>query len=101
MPLKVTALLFGEARDLAGTKSLVVGIPRDTCALPDFLHALHEAAGGKLSGKVLMASAGGGVSLAPGYKIMINKGILNPRDAKDVILKDADEVGILPPFSGG
>ncbi len=101
MPLKVTALLFGEARDLAGTKSLVVGIPRDKYALPDFLHALHEAAGGKLSGKVLVAGAGGGVTLAPGYKIMVNKRIMNPLDAKDVLLKDADEVGILPPFSGG
>jgi molybdopterin converting factor small subunit len=101
MPLKVTALLFGEARDLAGTKSLVVGMPQDTCALPDFLHALHEAAGGKLSGKVLVASAGNSVSLAPGYKIMINKRIMGPREAKAIMLKDADELGILPPFSGG
>jgi molybdopterin converting factor small subunit len=101
MPLKVIALLFGEARDLAGTKSLVVDMPGDACPLPDLLRALHEAVGGKLSGKVLLAGAGGRVSLAPGYKIMINKRIMNPREAKDVMLKDADELGILPPFSGG
>ncbi len=101
MPLKVTALLFGEARDLAGTKSLVVVLPCDTCHVPDFLHALQEAASGKLSGKVLVAGAGSGVSLAPGYNIMINKRIMNPREAKNVLLRDADELGILPPFSGG
>jgi molybdopterin converting factor small subunit len=101
MPLKVTALLFGEARDLAGAKSAVVDMPKDRCTVPDFLQVLHEVTGAKLSGKVLVAGAGGGVSLAPGYKIMVNKRIMNPREAKDVVLRDADEVGILPPFSGG
>ena len=101
MPLKVTVLLFGEARDLAGTKSTVVNLPRDACKVPDFLQALHEAAGARLTGKVLVASAVGGVSLAPGYKLMLNKRIMNPREAQEVMLKDADEVGILPPFSGG
>jgi molybdopterin converting factor small subunit len=101
MPLKVNVLLFGEACDLAGTKSIVVNLPEVTCSLPDFLRALHEAAGGKLSGKVLVVSAGGSVSLAPGYKIMINKRIMDPREAKAVMLKDADELGILPPYSGG
>ena len=100
MPLKVNVLLFGEARDLAGTRSMPCSI-KAACTVPDFLKALHEATGARLQGKVLVTRADGTASLAPGYKIMINKQIMSPRETKDIILKDGDEVGILPPFSGG
>ncbi len=101
MPLKVTALLFGEARDIAGTRSVVIELPDGKGTLSSFLHALYDATGKKLAGKVIVVSAAGGFVMAPGYKIMINKRIVSPREAKDHVLKDSDEVGVLPPFSGG
>ncbi len=101
MPLRVSALLFGEARDLAGTKAMVLDLPKDACKVPDFLRALHDVAGAKLSEKVLVAGKASGVVLAPGYMLMINKRIMGPREAEGIVLREADEVGILPPFSGG
>jgi len=97
----MTALLFGEARDLAGTRSVAIELPEGKGTLPAFLLALHDATGKKLAGKVIVASAAGGFAVAPGYKIMINKRIVSPQEAEDHVLKDSDEVGVLPPFSGG
>ncbi|MBN2149969.1 MAG: MoaD/ThiS family protein [Candidatus Lokiarchaeota archaeon] len=101
MPLKVTALLFGEACDLAGTRSIELHLPDGTRTVHGLLQALHEAAGARLHGKVLASSEAGGLVLAPGYTFMVNKRILAPREAEDIVLEDGGEVGILPPFSGG
>jgi molybdopterin converting factor small subunit len=101
MPLKVNVIFFGEARDLAGMKAVEVEMTVDTCKMPDLLHTLNHVAGKQLSGKLLVIGARGVVSLGPGYKFMINKRIMNSQEAFDVVLRDADEVGILPPFSGG
>ncbi|MEX2726385.1 MAG: MoaD/ThiS family protein [Candidatus Sigynarchaeum springense] len=101
MPLRMTALLFGEASDLAGTKAVSIVLPDNMCTLSDFLRALDAATGKKLAGRVIVTNTVGGFVIAPGYKIMLNKHIMNPQEAMDHVLKDSDELGILPPFSGG
>lgn len=101
MPLNVTFLLFGEARDVAGARFVNVELEGNGSDVPSMLGLLDAATGRRLSGRVLVMDTSGTFSVAPGYKIMINKRIMTLQELRSVMVKAGDEIGLLPPFSGG
>jgi molybdopterin converting factor small subunit len=102
MPLTVRVVFYGEARDIAGTREIMIPLKHPSTTMLGLFYTLNEIIKSKLLGKVLVANANSTViSLAKGYKIMVNKKIMETQEAGSVTLKEGDEIGILPPFSGG
>jgi molybdopterin converting factor small subunit len=98
----VAITLFAEARDIAGTRSIDVEIVGDTCSVQQVLDTLVAGPGMQLAGRVLVADDGGRWMLVDGYRLMVRREILpDPYSWEACELSDGDEVGILPPFSGG
>src|SRR5262245_21146702 len=91
-PMHVTVLLFGSLREAAGAKELAVTLPdgatvADLTALLARDHAAFRAPGFDASSQ----KAGRGLRISVNYEIV----------AADRALAEGDEVGYLPPVSGG
>ena len=96
----MNVVFFGEARDLSGLKSVGITIEKARCTAADFFDAVNVVTGGKLVARVFVKGKGAW-NLAKGYKLMVNKCILDDVDEARISFKNNDEIGILPPFSGG
>jgi molybdopterin converting factor small subunit len=98
----ITVTLFAEARDIVGMRSIELEIAADTCSVQQLLDALVAGPGTQLGGRVLVADDDGRWMLVNGYRLMVRREILpDPASWEACELADGDEVGILPPFSGG
>lgn len=100
MPIEIKVLFFGEAREIAGERSLTIPIGEDNNSISNFLKSLQAAVAGKLDGQVLI-ECDAGWKLAKWYKLMVNKSIIDIENADSITLSDGDEIGILPPYAGG
>nr|MDO8116190.1 MoaD/ThiS family protein [Candidatus Sigynarchaeota archaeon] len=99
MPLNLFITLYAEARDIAGKGRLSIitdDVPPD---LQAFFNLLNEETGGKLVGTVLTRNNDGMFELGTGYRLMQNRKIIDTSHLIEI--KPGDELGILPPFSGG
>jgi molybdopterin converting factor small subunit len=102
MPLTVQVVFYGEARDIAGARDIMIPLKHPGTTIIEFFHVLNEITKSKLLGKVLVRNANSTeIILAKGYKIMVNKKIMETQETISIILKEGDGIGILPPFSGG
>jgi len=100
MSINIKVLFFGEARDIAGEPSMMISIEENDGSIASFLQSLQVVIAGNMDGNVLI-ECDTGWRLAKGYKLMINKHIIEIDDADSIVLNDGDEIGILPPYAGG
>lgn len=89
--IKVTVLLFAKARELAGVSSLSLNLPSETSPQVAF----HE---------ILLSNYPDLRPLADHCLLAVNHNYVQTNiksDSTNYILKDGDELAIIPPISGG
>ena len=75
----VTVLFFGELAEIAGTKSTTLSDLHDTIALKDYIHLNYP----RLNDKT--------------FTMALNKELVTEKQ----LLKNGDEIALLPPYAGG
>ncbi|MHA1792634.1 MAG: MoaD/ThiS family protein [Promethearchaeota archaeon] len=100
--MKVNVKLFAEARDIAGAGDVKLDFDKEQVTVMDALESLISILGEKIESIIKITDCGDSLVMKSGYKILVNKEILNDSiNAKSIQLKDGDMIGLLPPFSGG
>ena len=92
---------FAEAREKVGASSINADIHLDEIrGVQELFIALSKQS--SIYQEHFLENKDGNLVLIPGYKLLLNDTILNEKvEGKDVIIKDGDIIGFLPPFSGG
>lgn len=99
--MRITVLFYAEVRDLLGKNKIQLESTEMVLDKQSFLKFLLVHTGNLLKEKVIIEPSEDKLDLSAGYKLMINKSIIPDNNADSIKINDGDEVGILPPFSGG
>ncbi len=99
MESRVTVRLYAEARDIAGTGKIILEIGEAPQAPGAIFSKIVNATNENLFDVVFSRGGDGSIVLGKGYKLMVNNVIVEM--SIDTKIMPGDEVGILPPFSGG
>lgn len=99
--MKLTIKFFAEAREKAGAPSIDENIDLDEIrGLHQLFFVLSKQS--SIYQENFLETKDENLVLIQGYKLMVNDAILNENvEGEDVIIKDRDILGFLPPFSGG
>ncbi len=99
MESRVTIRLYAEARDIAGTGTLTIEVGDVPQAPGAIFKKIVNATNENLFNIVFSREQDGSIVLGKGYRLMLIRVIVDA--SPDIEIKPGDEVGILPPFSGG
>lgn len=92
--MKVTVHLLGQARQLAGTSSFTADLPTGT-SVDDALPAILAAADPRLA--TILATSDG--TLRPSVLAILHDEVIDPNQPG--LLREGDELSLLPAMSGG
>ena len=95
--MKITLHTIMGIKDVIGQRLTELDLPQDS-TIADLLVSMSKTWGEKLSGKLFDPITG---SVLPYVRIMVNGQTISFLDGMETLLKEGDEVLILPPVSGG
>lgn len=84
-------------KDIVGNRLTEIELPEGS-KVGDFLNYMKDKWGDKLAGRLFDPKSG---AVLPYVRIMVNGQTIDYLQGTETLLKDGDEVLILPPVSGG
>jgi len=95
--MKVTLHTILEIKDVIGQRLTEIELPSGS-TVDDFLAYMKERWGDELSISLFHPNS---VEVLPYVRVMVNGQTIEFLEGRDTLLKDGDEILILPPVSGG
>lgn len=95
--MKITLHTILGIKEIVGNRLTEIDLPQGS-TIGDFLNYMKDKWGDKLVGRLFDPNSG---AVLPYVRIMVNGQTIDYLQGTETLLKEGDEVLILPPVSGG